>query len=81
MWLNKVSNKEDVFPKIPVPTSNGYELIPVEQVLFCEAQDKYTYFNLKNKKKIVACRMLKEVEEQLNDFPFFVRVHHSYIVK
>lgn len=80
MLLNKVSNKEDVFPRIPVPTSNGYELIPVEQVLFCEAQDNYTYFNLKNKKKIIACRMLKEVEEQLNDFPFFVRVHHSYIV-
>ena len=24
--------------------------------------------------------MLKEVEEQLIDFPFFVRVHHSYII-
>ena len=80
MLLDKVSNKEDVFPKISIPTSNGYELIPVEQVLFCEAKDNYTYFNLKNKKKIIACRMLKEVEEQLNDFPFFVRVHHSYIV-
>jgi two-component system LytT family response regulator len=80
MLLNKVSNKEDVFPKISVPTSDGYELIPVEQVLFCEARDNYTYFSLKNKKKIIACRMLKEVEEQLVDFPFFVRVHHSYIV-
>ena len=80
MLLNKVSNKENVFPKISVPTSDGYELIPVEQVLYCEAQDNYTYFHLKNKKKIIACRMLKEVEEQLNDFPFFVRVHHSFIV-
>jgi two-component system LytT family response regulator len=78
--LNKVSNKEEVFPKISVPTSNGYELIPVEQVVFCEAQDNYSYFNLKNKKKITACLILKEVEEQLSDFPFFVRVHHSYIV-
>jgi two-component system LytT family response regulator len=49
-------------------------------VLFCEADDNYAYFHLKNKKKIIACRMLKEVEEQLNDFPFFVRVHHSYII-
>ena len=24
--------------------------------------------------------MLKDVEEQLNDFQFFVRVHHSFIV-
>ena len=80
MLLNKISNKEEVFPKIAVPTSDGYELIPIEQVLFCEAQDNYTYFNLKNKKKVIACRMLKDVEEELNDFPFFVRVHHSYIV-
>ena len=80
MLLSKIHNKENVFPKIPVPTFDGYELIPVEQVLVCEADDNYTYFHLKNKKKIIACRMLKEVEEQLNDFPFFVRVHHSYIV-
>jgi two-component system LytT family response regulator len=80
MLLSKVNNKESIFPKIPVPTSDGYELIPVEQVLFCEADDNYTYFYLKNKKKIIACRMLKEVEEQLENFAFFVRVHHSYIV-
>ena len=78
--LSKIGNKEDVFPKISVPTSNGYELIPVDQVLFCEAKDNYSYFTLKNKKKITACLMLKEVKEQLKDFPFFVRVHHSYIV-
>jgi len=63
--LRKMNNKENIFPTIPVPTSDGYELIPVEQILFCEADDNYTYFHLKNKKKIVACRMLKEVEEQL----------------
>ena len=78
--LNKVHNKEGVFPKIPVPTSNGYEFIPVEQLLFCEAQDNYTVFHLKNKKKVTACLMLKEVEEQLADFASFIRVHNSYIV-
>src|SRR6266542_799407 len=63
MLLNKMHNKENIFPKIPVPTSDGYELIPVEQVLFCEADDNYTYFNLKNKKKIIACLMLKHVKK------------------
>jgi two-component system LytT family response regulator len=80
MLLKKISNKEEVFPKIPVPTTNGYDFIPVDQVLYCEAQDNYTRFSLKNKQKVIACRMLKDVEEQLSDFPFFVRVHHSYIV-
>lgn len=78
--LHKMENKETVFPKIPVPTIDGFELIPVEQILFCKADDNYTYFHLKNKRKIIACRQLKEVEEQLQDFNFFIRIHHSYIV-
>ena len=80
MLLNKLGSREDVFPKIPIPTADGFELVPIDEVLFCEAHDNYTYFSLRNKRKIVACRMLREVEEQLSDFPFFVRVHHSYIV-
>ncbi|HWH61745.1 MAG TPA: LytTR family DNA-binding domain-containing protein [Ginsengibacter sp.] len=80
MLLSKIANKDIVFPKISVPTSDGFELIPVEQIMFCEANDNYTWFHLTGKRKIIACRMLKEVEEQLNDFAFFVRVHHSYLV-
>ena len=80
MLLDKIKKRENVLFKISIPTSNGYELIHVEELLFCEARDNYTHFNLKNKKKTVACRMLKEVEEQLNEFPFFVRVHSSCIV-
>ena len=37
-------------------------------------------FFLKNKKRVIACRTLKEVEEQLTDFVSFIRVHHSYMV-
>lgn len=80
MLFNKISSQEEVFPKIPVPTSDGFEFIPVEEILFCEANDNYTYFNLKGKTKVIACRMLKDVEEQLNEFPYFLRVHHSYII-
>ena len=37
MLLNKINKREEVLPKIPVPTSDGFELIPVEDVLYCEA--------------------------------------------
>ena len=80
MLIDHVQNRGIKFTRVAIPTSDGFELIPVEHILFCEAKDNYTYFNLKNKKKIIACRMLKEVEEQLNDFSFFIRVHNSYIV-
>ncbi|HEY6978722.1 MAG TPA: LytTR family DNA-binding domain-containing protein [Chitinophagaceae bacterium] len=80
MLLNQVHHKDGGFKKIAVPTSEGFELIPADQILRCEADDNYTHVFLKNKTKIVACRTLKEVEEQLQNFSYFVRVHHSYIV-
>src|SRR5215510_2736969 len=57
MLINHVQHKEG-FKKIAVPTSEGFELIPEEQIIRCEADDNYTYIFLKNKNKIVACRTL-----------------------
>ncbi len=79
MLMQKVQSKENIFTKIAVPTSEGFELIPADQIISCEADDNYTYLHLKNKMKVTACRTLKEVEEQLESFSSFVRVHHSYI--
>ncbi|MEP7252814.1 MAG: LytTR family DNA-binding domain-containing protein [Ginsengibacter sp.] len=78
MLLSQVRDKD--FNKVAVPTLEGFELIPAAQLLRCNANDNYTCFYLKNKNKIVACRTLKEIEEQLSDFKYFVRVHHSHIV-
>jgi two-component system, LytTR family, response regulator len=80
MLLKQVQGKGNHFNKIAVPTFEGFELIPADQVLYCEANDNYTHLFLKNAAKIIACRTLKEMEEQLQDFPFFIRVHHSYMV-
>ena len=33
MLLNKVNSREEVFSKIPLPTSDGFELVPVEEQL------------------------------------------------
>ncbi len=80
MLLKQVQGKNSGFNKIAVPTAEGFELIPAEQVIYCEANDNYTFFFLKNKSKVIACRILKEIEFQVQDFPFFVRVHNSYLV-
>lgn len=80
MLLKQVQHKDMDFKKVAVPTLEGYELIPAEQILRCEADANYTYIFLKNKNKITACRTLKEVEKQIEDFSCFIRVHHSYII-
>lgn len=80
LLLKQLQGKGTQFNKIAVPTSEGFELIPADQVIYLEANDNYTHLFQKNKTKIIACRTLKEMEEQLQDFSFFVRVHHSYMV-
>ena len=80
MLMNHIQHVENSFTKIAVPTAEGFELIPADQVVRCEAEDNYTHFYLKNKSKVIACRTLKEIEEQFQDFHAFIRVHHSYIV-
>ena len=79
MLLKRV-NDGIAFNKIAVPTFEGFEMIPADQVVYCEANDNYTHLFLKNKTRVVACRTLKEMEAQLADFNFFIRVHHSFMI-
>lgn len=80
MLLRQLQDKEHPFSRIAVPTAEGFELIPADEVIHCKADDNYTHLYLKKKAKVIACRTLKEMEEQLQPFPFFLRVHHSYLV-
>lgn len=78
--LGQVRPRGGDFTRMAVPTAEGYELIDTGDIVRCEADDNYTHIHLKNKSKIIACRSLKDVEAQLQDFPSFVRVHHSHLV-
>lgn len=80
MLIDQIRNKHTGFYKIAVPTARGFELIPADDIIRLEANDNYTHLYLKNKNKIIACRSLKEMEEQLHYFDFFLRVHNSYLV-
>ncbi len=80
MLLKKINGNNSGFSKIAVPTAEGFELVPATDVIYFEANDNYTHIFLKNKNKIIACRTLKKIEEQIQDYNFFVRVHNSYMV-
>jgi len=80
LLMDQIQHRETVLTKIAVPTSEGFELILADQIIRCEADSNYTHLFLKNKTRIIACRTLKEMEEQLHDFNYFLRIHHSYIV-
>jgi len=65
--------------KIALPTMEGLQMVPVNSVISCASDGNYTIFFLKNNKKVIASRILKEVEEMLEAHSF-IRVHNSYIV-
>src|SRR5580765_3966015 len=47
MLMDQIQHKENNLHKIAIPTLDGFELIMVDQVVHCEANDNYTHFYLK----------------------------------
>ena len=64
--------------KITIPLQNGFEVLQVEDILYCQADDNYTQIYLKDKKKLVS-KTLKYFEDMLTENGF-ARVHKSYLV-
>lgn len=65
--------------KLCIPSQFGFEVIQLQDVIYCEADSSYTKFYLLNKKQIVTSKTIKEYELLLAD-NYFVRVHRSYLV-
>lgn len=65
--------------RLAVPVQDGYKLVPVDQIMFCQAQKEYTFINQVNGEVICSSLNLGEYEDLLGDYDFF-RAHHSYII-
>lgn len=65
--------------KIALPSSNGLIIVPLKEIIRCEAGINYTNFFLTTKQKIIVAKTLKEYEELLSDYDF-VRVHNSHLI-
>jgi two-component system, LytTR family, response regulator len=66
-------------PYIPIPISNGYEMIHTEDIMYCEANESYTHIFLIDKTKKTVSKKMGDIEATLSSKDFF-RVHHSFIV-
>ncbi|QIE60176.1 response regulator transcription factor [Rasiella rasia] len=64
--------------KITIPVQQGFEVLEVADILYCQADDNYTQIFVGEKKKLVS-KTLKYFEEALKDNGF-ARVHKSYLV-
>lgn len=64
---------------ISLSTSEGIEFIQLSNITRLEASGPYTTFFMKDGRKIMVSRNLKEYEMMLTDHGFF-RVHNSHII-
>jgi two-component system, LytTR family, response regulator len=66
--------------KIMLPTMEGFEIIDIKSIMYCEAVDNFTRFYLDaGQQPLLICRTLKYFEDVLKDHRF-IRVHRSHLV-
>ena len=77
--IQKLRQPANPVNKIALPAMEGLQMIPVDSIISCESDDNYSKILLKNGKKMLVTRSLKEMEEILEQHSF-ARVHRSYLV-
>ncbi|WP_018615348.1 LytR/AlgR family response regulator transcription factor [Segetibacter koreensis] len=77
--FHNLQNLQKNSKRIALPTSNGLAMIPLNEIIRCQAEVNYTNFFLSNKRKMVIAKTLKEFEELLNEYDF-IRVHNSHLI-
>ncbi len=73
-----ISNKNK-FEKIVLPTSDGIQLVKIDDIIRCESDGNYTNFHFRNQTPMLIARTLKEYTNLLAESGFY-RVHHSHLI-
>ena len=64
--------------RITLPEQDGFKVLKVSDILYCQADDNYTLVYLRDRKYLVS-KTLKYLEDSLAGFSF-ARIHKSYLV-
>ncbi|HEX6179923.1 MAG TPA: LytTR family DNA-binding domain-containing protein [Chitinophagaceae bacterium] len=65
--------------KLCIPSLQGFQVVELSQILFCEASGSYTNFHFVHQPLICSAKPIHEYEEMLADSGF-IRIHKSYLV-
>jgi two-component system LytT family response regulator len=64
---------------LAIPTMDGLVFEKPDDIIYCEASDKYTWVFFSQKKQMLSSRTLGDFEDVLLSSGFY-RIHHSYLV-
>lgn len=66
--------------KIMLPTMEGFEIVSINTIMYCDAADNFTRFHLDGSTTpLMICRTLKYFEDILKDHRF-LRIHRSHLI-
>lgn len=74
-----IQDPKKIHDKIAISTSDGFNIIPINEIIYCHAISNYTRFYLTDKKFILSSYTLKQYDELLTSQSFF-RAHRSYLI-
>jgi len=77
--LHKVG-EEILFSKLAIASNNGFIFAEKNEIIACEASRNYTFFFLKDQRKLVASKPLKYFEDLLEKEYYFFRINRSFII-
>jgi two-component system LytT family response regulator len=70
---------DDPEQKIGLPTKEGFDFVPIKNIMYCVAEGNYTFIHLDQQKPALVTRSLKLIQQALPEKLFF-RVHASHII-
>lgn len=77
--INNLNTPDSLQQKIALPTSNGYQMEPINKIMYCKADINYSDVFLNDGTIIKLSKTLKSVEESLPE-KIFVRIHKTYLL-
>jgi len=77
--LENLNTDSTQFNKIALPTSTGYELEKISNIVYCEGMDNYAKIVTLQGREIVVTKTLKYLEETLPS-TVFIRIHKSSLI-
>lgn len=77
--LNNLLKKDRNAFKLALATLERTYFFAPHDIMWCEGNNNYTHFHLKDHAPVVVSKTLKEYEEMLSEFDF-IRVHKSFLV-
>ncbi|MBI2270101.1 MAG: response regulator transcription factor [Bacteroidetes bacterium] len=77
--LDNIANQKSVSKKIVLSSQESDRIVPIDNILRCEAKESYTLFYLISKEIILITKTLKEYDGLLGEYGF-IRVHKSHLI-